>query len=220
MHHPVSKLVIIENTQNQCGGIPLPVGYMRDVAACAHELSMKLHVDGARIFNSAVALKCDAAALVADADSVMFCLSKGLCAPVGSLVCGSQEFIIQARKIRKQLGGGMRQAGVLAAAGLVALKEMVSRLDENHILARQLADRLETLPGISFPKGYPQTNMVFIAITSEIAKTPREIQQELRDQNVLVGLSGPREFRLVTHYWVNEDDIEYTTDAFLRILTQ
>jgi threonine aldolase len=220
VHHPVSKLVIVENTQNHSGGIPLSVGYMRDVGACAHELSMKLHVDGARIFNAAAALKCDVSDLVSNADSVMFCLSKGLCAPVGSLVCGFEEFIFQARKIRKQLGGGMRQAGVLAAAGLVALKEMVSRLEDDHILARQLADRLETLPGVSFPKGYPQTNMVFLAIKPEIAKTPREIQQDLREENVLVGMSGPREFRLVTHYWVNGDDIEYTADAFLRVLTR
>ncbi len=220
VHHPVSKLVIVENTQNQCGGLPLSLEYMRNIGVCVRDLSMKLHVDGARIFNAALALKCDASELVEEADSVMFCLSKGLCAPVGSLLCGSREFIFQARRIRKQLGGGMRQAGILAAAGLIALNEMITRLEEDHNLARELADRLKTLPGVSFSKGFPQTNMVFIAIESSISKTMDEIQRELREENVLVGMSGPREFRLVTHFWVNEDDIDLTTNAFERVLTR
>jgi len=219
IHHPVSKLVIIENTQNQCGGIPLPVEYMQAVSACAHELEMNLHVDGARIFNAATALKCDAAELVKDADSVMFCLSKGLCAPVGSMLCGSTEFIKKARKIRKQLGGGMRQVGILAAAGLVALNEMVSRLEEDHIMARRLANRIKHLPGVIFPKGFPLTNMIFITIDPDNPKTPQEIMEALKKERILVGLSGPREFRLVTHYWLNQEDIDKTADALGRVLS-
>ncbi len=217
VHHPVSKLVIIENTQNQCGGIPLTVEYMQAVSECAHQLSMKLHVDGARIFNAAVALNVPARELVEDADSVMFCLSKGLCAPVGSILCGSKEFILAARKIRKQLGGGMRQAGILAAAGLVALREMISRLEEDHVLARKLADRIGGLPGLSFPKGYPLSNMIFLAMKPEYDKTPQEVQELLKNEGILIGFSGPREIRLVTHYWIDEKDIEKTVKSFERI---
>ena len=220
VHHPVSRLVILENTQNQCGGIPMAVSYMRAVGECVRELRMCLHVDGARIFNAAIALQTDAAALVKDADSVMFCLSKGLCAPVGSMMCGSRSFIHDARKIRKQLGGGMRQAGVLAAAGMVALRDMVSHLENDHVLAKQLAEKLSTLPNIRFSKGFPLTNMVFFELEYAAKKSPQEIQEEMKKEGVLVGLSGPREFRLVTHHWVDDRDIEKVFEAFRRVLAQ
>ncbi|MDP2965437.1 MAG: low-specificity L-threonine aldolase [Pelolinea sp.] len=218
VHHPESRLVILENTQNACGGIPLSVDYMRLVGELAHQLGMKLHVDGARIFNATVALNTTAENLAAAADSVMFCLSKGLCAPVGSVLCGSSEFIARSRKIRKQLGGGMRQAGILAAAGLVALKSMVGRLGEDHVHARQIADGLKELPGIEFHKGYPQTNMVFIHIKSNASKNPEELRTYFANKGILFSFSGPEHFRLVTHYWINDADVTRIVNSFKEAL--
>ena len=142
VHFPISRLVILENTHNRCGGVPLSQEYTDQVGDLAHRYGMSLHLDGARIFNAAVAAGVKAASLAEAADSVTFCLSKGLCAPVGSVLCGSMEFIQTARRIRKQVGGGMRQAGILAAAGILALENMVDRLSEDHRRARELAGQL------------------------------------------------------------------------------
>ena len=163
-HNPISRLVILENTHNRCGGVPISVEYTRAVGDLAHGAGLKLHIDGARIFNASAALGSSAAELAAPADSVTFCLSKALCAPVGSVLCGSTEFIYRARRIRKQLGGGMRQAGVLAAAGLVALEKMVDRLSEDHFRARRLAEGLANIPGVVLHMGMPGTNMVFLEL--------------------------------------------------------
>lgn len=208
IHEPTSRLVIVENTQNQCGGIPLHDEYMRSLSDCTKELNLNLHLDGARIFNAAVALNLDIKELIKPVDSVMFCLSKGLCAPVGSMLCGSIDFIKNARKIRKQLGGGMRQAGILAAAGVIALRDMTVRLEEDHKRAKKLADALMNFSGLELTKGYPQTNMVFVTLSEKITKDPLQIQEDLGKNGILVGLSGKREFRFVTHYWVDETDIE------------
>lgn len=137
IHQPPTKLIILENTQNRCGGVVLSEEYISRVGVLAHEKGLKLHIDGARIFNASVAMKMDAKDMVQAADSITFCLSKGLCAPVGSVLCGSDEFIARAKRLRKMLGGGMRQAGILAAAGLVALDSMVDRLEEDHRRARE-----------------------------------------------------------------------------------
>jgi Threonine aldolase len=142
-HEPISRMVILENTQNACGGMPLSVEYTDSVAAFARQHGLILHIDGARIFNAAVALGVPAAELVRSADSVTFCLSKGLCAPVGSVLCGSREMIDKARRLRKMLGGGMRQAGILAAAGIVALDHMIARLAEDHQRASRLGGRAQ-----------------------------------------------------------------------------
>ena len=139
-HFPRTRLICLENTSNTCNGIPLTPWYMARIAEVAREHSLKIHVDGARIFNAAAALNVDVRELVKHADSVTFCLSKGLCAPVGSVLCGSAEFIKEARRARKVLGGGMRQAGVIAAAGVVALEQMTERLVEDHARAKRLAD--------------------------------------------------------------------------------
>ncbi len=138
---PRTRLIAVENTHNRCGGVPLTVEYMHDLGKLAREHGLRVHLDGARIFNAAVALGVDVKALVADADTVTFCLSKGLAAPVGSVVCGERPFIREARRARKVVGGGMRQAGVIAAAGIVALEQMVDRLAEDHENARALAAR-------------------------------------------------------------------------------
>jgi len=197
VHHPHSRMVIVENTHNRCGGVVLPVEYTTWVGEFAHEHKMALHIDGARIFNAAVALKVDARLLVNDAESVTFCLSKGLCAPVGSVLCGSKEFIEKARRIRKMLGGGMKQ---------------------DHQRAKILAERLSEIKGIEFRMGLPATNMVFPFLADSVTLTPSEVSDKLNSRGIKVGVVGPRSFRLVTHYWITDDDINLTVGAFQNIL--
>lgn len=218
IHEPRTRLVIIENTQNQCGGVPIGVEYMQAMRECVREMDMHLHLDGARIFNAATALNMDVKKLISPADSVMFCLSKGLCAPVGSMICGSMEFIQTARKIRKQVGGGMRQAGILAAAGKIALSEMTKRLGEDHEKAKKIAKSLCEIPDFVLNKGEPLTNMVFTTLAENFRKTPGQIQSELKDKGILVGLSGPREFRFVTHYWIENADIVFLIETIKEII--
>jgi threonine aldolase len=217
-HYPVSKLVILENTHNRCGGVPITAEYTRNVADLAHSQGLKLHLDGARIFNAAVALGVPARQLVDPADSVTFCLSKALCAPVGSVLCGSADFIYRARRIRKQLGGGMRQAGVLAAAGIVALKTMVDRLVEDHARARLLANGLRAIPGLILEPAVPPSNMVFVNLSDEIPLTAPQVAEKLKQIGVKVGATGKRRFRLVTHYWVDDAGIEKTLAGFKSVL--
>ncbi len=218
IHQPPTRLIILENTQNRCGGVILSEAYTSQVGDFAHQRGMKLHLDGARIFNAAVALKIDVKKLVHAADSVTFCLSKGLCAPVGSVLCGSQEFIKGARRVRKMLGGGLRQAGILAAAGLVALDGMVERLVEDHKRAMQLADGLASIRGIRFEKGLPQTNMVFPSVDAEVGKTAGEIAKLLSAREIKVSVFGERTMRLVTHAMIDDDGIQRTISAFREIL--
>ncbi len=218
VHYPRSRLICLENTHNRCGGVALSVEYTRQVRALADEFGLRLHLDGARLFNAAVALGVSARDLAAPADSVSICLSKGLCAPVGSLVLGSGEFIETARRIRKQLGGGMRQAGVLAAAGLIALEEMTQRLGEDHARARRLAQGLAALPGVSLYLGEPQTNMVFLALEEGLPLNAAQVAERLAQKGIKVGVVGPRHFRLVTHYWVDDLAVERTLQAFATVL--
>jgi len=174
-HHPITKQVILENTQNRCGGAVLTPAYTQQVADLVHGRGIQLHIDGARIFNAATALKVPVHNLVNMADSVTFCLSKGLCAPVGSVLCGSKEFIGKARRLRKMLGGGMRQSGVLAAAGIIALEEMTLRLEEDHKRAKALASALSKIPGLSLTFGTPQTNMIFMDLNPDDERTAAKI---------------------------------------------
>ena len=208
IHHPISKLLILENTQNNCGGIPLTVDYMQSAGTIAHSLNMQVHLDGARVFNAAKAMDVPADKICESVDSVMFCLSKGLCAPVGSMLCGSKEFIYKAKRLRKQLGGGMRQVGILAAAGIISIEQMIDRLPEDHRRAAKLAEGLSGIKGLAFNKGMPPTNMVFFSLTDEVTKPANVILDELKQQGILGGLSGPNEFRLVTHYWISDDDVQ------------
>lgn len=219
IHAPKTRLLILENTQNRCGGVVLPLEYMQRAARLAHEKGLLMHVDGARIFNASVALKLDARELVRDADSVTFCLSKGLCAPVGSVLCGKREFIEKAKRVRKMLGGGMRQVGILAAAGLVALDSMVERLAEDHARARKLAECLGALKGISLDMGMPQTNMVFPFLSKNGRISTSEMIQKLAAEKIKIGSMGEGSFRLVTHAWISDDDVDRTIDAFARCLS-
>ncbi len=216
-HFPISRLVTVENTHNRCGGRALRPTYMDAVGELVHRHGLRLHVDGARLWNAAVALDVPPSRLVQAADSVSVCLSKGLAAPVGSVVVGSREFIRQARRTRKVVGGGMRQVGVLAAAGLVAIHQMVDRLAEDHANARRLAEGLAQLEGIHVDPATVETNIVIFQVTHP-DWSPRALQDRLAEEGVLLfAIGGPR-MRAVTHYQVRAEDIEYTLQVLARIL--
>ena len=208
IHEPISKMLIVENTQNFCGGKPLSPSYMNQSGALAKELGLHFHVDGARIFNAAVALNLPASALAESADSLTFCLSKGLCAPVGSVLVGRAEFIKKARRLRKMLGGGMRQAGILAAAGIVSLESMIDRLAEDHRRAKLLADGLAEIPGIQLTKDSPNTNMVFLKLEPSFGMNNGQFIQALKEKGVLLNEATGGEIRLVTHHDIDDDAIE------------
>ena len=220
IHEPRSKLLILENTQNACGGMSLSREYMLAASAVARENYLALHLDGARVFNAAVDQGVPVVDLVDMVDSVTFCLSKGLCAPVGSVLCGSKPFIAEALRIRKQLGGGMRQAGVLAAAGIVALEEMVDRLAEDHANARKLAQGLAAIEGVRLDKGSPNTNMVYVELAPELGISAEAVESALQAEGVLAGITGPRHFRLVCHYWIKDDDLPVIMAAFKKALNR
>lgn len=218
VHYPVTRLIALENTHNRCGGVVLSTTYLEAVGKLARRNGLKLHIDGARVFNAAAASGVKACELAAPADSITFCLSKALCAPVGSLLCGSKGFIAQARRIRKQLGGGMRQAGILAAAGIIALESMVDRLAEDHRRAKRLAEGLRTIPGLTLDPGTPQTNMVFLSLEDVIPFDARQIAERLIKFGVRVGVVDRRRFRLVTHYWIDDPGVEQAIEAFRDVM--
>ncbi|MBI4928769.1 MAG: low-specificity L-threonine aldolase [Anaerolineae bacterium] len=218
VHYPVSRLLVLENTHNRCGGTVLPLEYMDAAAETAHSLGLSLHIDGARIFNAAVALDVPANRLVQGADSITFCLSKGLSAPVGSVLCGTRDFINKARRMRKHLGGGMRQAGVLAAAGIVALEKMVTRLGEDHKHAQALAKGLAGVDGVIVETPVPATNMVFVHLSDAVKADTKGVVQSLAGLNVKVGVVGSRRYRLVTHYGIEAGDIQTVVEAFRSVL--
>ncbi len=209
-----TRLLCLENTHNLWSGLPMNGERTRALAAVAHAHGLKVHLDGARIHNAAAALGTSAAELARDCDTVMFCLSKGLAAPVGSLLVGDADTIVEARRVRKLFGGGMRQAGVLAAAGIVALNEMVDRLHEDHARARRLAEGLAELPAVDLDPASVQTNIVVFRLRAERfpAKngTPPSgrLVAGLKDRGVLCGPFGGYEVRMVTHYEIGDADID------------
>jgi threonine aldolase len=216
-HHPLSRLICLENTHNRCSGAVLTLQYMAQVRALADRHGLAIHLDGARIFNAAVALGVTAADVARDADSVSFCLSKGLSAPVGSLVCGPAEFVQAARRNRKLLGGGMRQAGVIAAAGVVALETMVERLADDQANAWRLAEGLAQLPGIVLDPAQVQSNIVIFSMAPE-APSPSELLAGLAPHGVKMGAIGGRRLRAVTHAGIDGGDIEYALAAVRTVL--
>jgi len=217
-HDPITRLICLENSHNRCGGTVQPPSYTRELCDLAHSHGLRVHLDGARIFNAAAALEIPAADLAQPVDSVTFCLSKGLCAPVGSLLCGNRDFIKRAHRARKMLGGGMRQAGILAAAGIVALERMVGRLGEDHERARRLARGLKAIPAIQMDVDTPSTNMVFFSLSEAVGFDELEATDRLSRAGILVGLAGPRRFRLVTHYWIDNAAVDATVEAFKAAL--
>ncbi|GIV79899.1 low-specificity L-threonine aldolase [Litorilinea aerophila] len=216
-HYPVSRLICLENTHNRCGGRVLSVEYMDAAGELAHRHGLALHVDGARLWNAAVALNVAPARLVQAADSVSVCLSKGLAAPVGSVVAGSADFIRKARRNRKVLGGGLRQAGVLAAAGIVAITEMVERLADDHANARALAEGLARLDGVAIQPETVETNLVFFDITHPELDAA-QVSLALKQRHILINPVGPRRMRAVTNYHVSRADIDTVVGAFAEIL--
>jgi threonine aldolase len=202
-----TALIVLENTHNMAGGTVYPQHISDDICDRAHAAGLPVHLDGARIFNAAVALGRSVAELTRKFDSVMFCLSKGLGAPVGSMLVGSSDFIDAARIKRKLLGGGMRQAGVLAAAGLVALEKSPSRLHEDHENARFLAERLNELPGVRVDLKKVQTNIVFFDV-ADTSRSAAAIAADLAKRNVLCSATGPTAIRMLTHCDVDRAGIE------------
>ncbi len=219
VHHPITRLICLENTQNICGGVPLTAEYTRQVAEIARAHNLALHIDGARLFNAAAVQHVDVKDLAAPADSVMFCLSKGLAAPIGSMLVGRHKFIARARHIRKMLGGGMRQVGVVAAAGLISLEKMTLRLNEDHLRAKKLAEGLRRLPGILLDEGTPYTNMVYFNLAASLPLNAWELTARLKERGVLVVAESERRFRLVTHYWVDDAAVEKAVEAFAQELS-
>lgn len=209
-HFAQTRLVCLENTHN---GKVLPLSYLREMREFVDEHGLQLHLDGARLFNAVVASGHTVRKLVAPFDSVSICLSKGLGAPVGSLLVGSHAFIARARRLRKMVGGGMRQAGILAQAGLFALQQHVVRLADDHRRARRLAEGLAALPGIRLDLAQVQTNMVFLQLTSSESAP---LLAFMKERGIL--FSGYGELRLVTHLQIHDDDIEEVIDAFTEYL--
>lgn len=218
VHHPITRLICLENTQNACGGIPLTLDYTRQVGELAHHHNLFLHIDGARIFNAATALNVDVKDLVAPAHSVMFCLSKGLSSPIGSILVGPKKFIARARHIRKMLGGGMRQVGIVAAAGIISMERMTKRLDEDHQRAKKLGDGLKNISGIVLDDSTPHTNMIYFNLADHVPFDEKVVCEKISKYGVLVDWASPRRFRLVTHYWVDDQSVGKAIEAFSKVL--
>ena len=219
VHFPRTRLICLENTHNRCSGSALTPEYIDSVAALAESHGILVHLDGARIFNAAVALGVNVKELTRSVDSVSFCLSKGLSAPVGSVVCGSGEFVAEARRTRKVLGGGMRQAGVIAAAGITALEQMVDRLAEDHINARRLAEGIARIPGLSIDPAGTQTNIVYFELVSD-RLTAEELVTELGKKGIRLFCTGPSRLRMVTHYGIGSEDIDATLAAMGEVMKE
>ncbi|MCL4458919.1 MAG: low-specificity L-threonine aldolase [Chloroflexi bacterium] len=216
IHAPRTALLCLENTHNRCGGAVLTVGQTRELCGVAKRHGLMVHLDGARIFNAAVYLGVPTENLVAEVDSVTFCLSKGLAAPVGSLLCGTEEYIQRARKYRKMVGGGMRQAGIIAAAGIVALEQMIDRLAEDHQNARLLAEGLAEIEGISLDPTTVQTNIIAFHITERI--TVADLLTRLAAEGVRGVPFGPQRVRFVTHYGITVKHVQQAIMAVRRVL--
>lgn len=216
-HCAPTALIEIENTHNMAGGTVYPIDVFNEICDNAHDRGLKVHLDGARIFNAACALQTTVRELSAPADTVMFCLSKGLGAPVGSMLVGGADAIERGRLYRKRLGGGMRQAGVLAAAGLIALEQMPLRLQEDHTNARLLANKLAKIPGIQVDPARVQTNIVLFDISST-GHTPAELSSCLKTRGVLINGANSRQMRAVTHLDVSSRDCERAVETISEVL--
>jgi threonine aldolase len=216
-HEAPPGVLCLETTHNRCGGTVLPLAYLEAAHAIAREAGVSLHLDGARIFNAAVALGVEARAIARHADTVLFCLSKGLAAPVGSMVAGPRSLIAQMRRMRKLVGGGMRQAGVIAAAGIVALTDMTARLADDHATARALAEGLAALPGLRVDLHRVQSNMVRFELTASHL-TPADFLARLRQRGVLMSQIDGVVLRAVTHYGIAPGDVRRAVAAARDIL--
>ena len=209
INHPRTAMIALENVHNGCGGWPLTADYTKTIVDMAHRHELPVHIDGSCIFNAEVSLETPVAELVQGADSVAFCLSKGLACPIGSVICGSHEFIDRARRALLMVGGQMRQAGIIAAAGIVALESMVERLAEDHANARRLAQGLAKVPGITVENESPPTNLVFLQVGGV---DPVLMTRKLEERGVKGG-RPVRRWYFVTHYGITSDDVDYALDV-------
>ena len=210
-------LLCLENTHNRCGGVVLPLSYLEEVRRFATERAIPVHMDGARVFNAACALDVPVSRVAQYADSVQFCLSKGLSAPIGSMLVGTHAFIKSAKRLRKMLGGGMRQAGIVAAAGVVALEQMVGRLAEDHVHARRLATGLREMKGLQVNLATVQTNILIFRVSDE-RFTWQSFLSALKQRGVRMGELGYGRIRAVTHYGITASDIDATVAAVADVL--
>ncbi len=217
LHYPPTRLLCLENTHNYCNGSPLSVEYMRESKQLAERNAFKIHLDGARLFNASIALGVDVKELTLHVDSVVVCLSKGLSAPVGSLVAGKRDFITKSRKLRKMAGGGMRQAGHMAAAGLLSLKDQVQRLDEDHKNAKTLAEGIAATAGLSIDPNTVKTNILFFKM-EETGISPSDFVEALKRQGILILEIEPAVFRAVTHRQISVEMISKTLEAIQNVL--
>lgn len=219
IHFPRTRLICLENTHNRCNGSPLTSEYIDSVAALARRYGLLVHLDGARIFNAAVALRVNIKELTRGVDSLIFCLSKGLSAPVGSMICGSRKFIAEALRTRKILGGGMRQSGVIAAAGIIALEQMVDRLAEDHTNARRLAEKIAQIPGLSIDLAGVKTNIIYFDLVSN-QPTTDEFIIRLGQKGIKLLPTGSSRFRMVTHHGISTEDIDATLAALSEVMEE
>lgn len=216
VHEPLTAAVSFEDTHNRHGGVVWPLADLQAAAAAARSLGLRVHLDGARMFNAAVALGVDVADIAACGDTVTFCLSKGLSCPAGSIFCGDKQTVEEARRWRKRLGGAMRQPGVLAAAGLIALETMVDRLAEDHANARTLAEGLAELPGVTCDLSRVQTNIVYFDVAT---MTGAAFEDECRRRGLLGGATGPHRVRFVTHRMISAADVQSALSICEEVLS-
>ena len=209
LHSPATSLIIVENTHNKHGGAVIPVDVIHQVGSIARERQVRFHIDGARIFNASIASGIPTSEIVSSADSVTFCLSKGLGCPVGSVLCGTREFVDRARRVRKMLGSGMRQVGILAAAGIYALKNNISRLSDDHANARLLAERMSVIDGIEVDLKSVQTNMVYFNVPGKA----KDVESALSEQGILCLALSSDTIRMVTHLDVDREGVIKATEA-------
>lgn len=219
VHFPRTRLIALENTHNRCGGTVLSVAQMAEIKAIADRYGLATHLDGARIFNAAVALGVPVSEIAAQVDTVQFCFSKGLAAPVGSAIVGPADFIAEARRNRKMVGGGLRQAGVLAAAGIVAMEQMVDRLADDHSNARRLATALAEVDGLRTEPESVHTNIVMIHVTRP-GLGAEVVSARLADEGVLINAMDPERLRAVTHYGIESADIEAALQAVQKVMKE
>ena len=218
-HVPVSKLICAENSSGNNNGAALPLDYFVQLREIADEHGLSVHLDGARLFNATTAIGVDVKEVAQYVDTISICLSKGLCAPAGSIVVGSEKFIHKANRARKLLGGGMRQAGILAAAGIISLKEMTKRLDVDHKNAKTLANGLAEIPFIEIQPEKVETNMVFFKLAEGTPVPTATVRERLKNEfNVLMGGGYGTGFRAVTHYWTTEEKVQTALEGMRHIL--